>query len=221
MSELVETAERAPLPLGEHLRALKKATSTPREPPAEDSEQPLLPFPRGLFARSAALVNDKSDEAGQVHALLLFLCGALNYEFVGESTQRLSSAAPSRLQAAALGRLTEEVETYPTDTEGAFAPKDWESEMKASAVSYSGEEIFPAEDLVPSRLAEALPPASFGAAVEATKVCEGSLKQRLADPEALLLPHSARGELPAAHPRVGRSWCVAAGGQAAAEVWHR
>ena len=56
--------------------------------------------------------------------------------------------------------------------------------------------------MVPSRLAEALPPASVGAAVEATKVCEGSLKQRLADPEALLLPHHARGELPASHPRV-------------------
>ncbi|CAK0898854.1 unnamed protein product, partial [Prorocentrum cordatum] len=79
---------------------------------------------------------------------------------------------------------------------------DWETEMKASAVSYTGEEAYPSEPLSLERLVEAPPPpASAASSVDVLRVCEGRVRQALLNPSRALQAEDDVEVMPRA-PRV-------------------
>ena len=74
--------------------------------------------------------------------------------------------------------------------------------MKASAVSYQGEEVYPSEMLVASRVKDGLPKVGAGGVVDVLDVTEGIIRHKLTDPRHMLLPAAECDALPDKMPRV-------------------
>ena len=98
--------------------------------------------------------------------------------------------------------MFQDVSDVLADCDGPLEPTPWDEVMRKGAASYTGEEVFPAEDLSPSRLDQSFPDPRYGGAVPVLSVVEGCLRRQLMDPEDLLLPREQWGEMPARPPRV-------------------
>eukprot|EP00959_Pyramimonas_sp_CCMP1952_P204426 4275068-Pyramimonas_sp.AAC.1 len=73
---------------------------------------------------------------------------------------------------------------------------EWESELKSSAVSYTGEEVYAAEKLDRERLMLALPPKHARGPVLATEVSDGWIRGALGKPKWIFKNPEDLGEMP-------------------------
>ena len=123
------------------------------------------------------------------------LCASLNCLFLDKQFDKIPDSEPSPLQVEALTHLGQDVADFLSDSDGPLEATCWEDVMKKSAVTYSGEEVYPAEDLVPLRLDQSFPDPRYGGAVPVLSVVEGCLRRQLMDPVNLLLPEEQWGEM--------------------------
>ncbi|CAK0818913.1 unnamed protein product [Prorocentrum cordatum] len=107
----------------------------------------------------------------------------------------------SAVQLKALRLLARSVGTFLCQYEGSVANLDWTQELKSSAVSYTGMEVCPAEQLDRERLLLALPPKEACGSVLATEVSEGWIRSVLEHPEWVMKSPAELGEMPKT-PRV-------------------
>ena len=115
---------------------------------------------------------------------------------------KVPASSPCRLQLDALENLAAEVDSFIGDLDDLFTEADWETMMKATAVSYTGEEIYPAEPLDPARLGDTFPAPKYGGAVAMMDVVDAPLRCALQDPKSLILPEDEWGPLPEVAPKV-------------------
>ena len=85
---------------------------------------------------------------------------------------------------------------------GALEPIDFEETLKASAVTYNGEEVYPSERPVTTRVRDGLPKVGAGGVVDVLAVTEGMMRYKSSDPRNMMLPASECEELPARMPQV-------------------
>ncbi|CAK0842773.1 unnamed protein product, partial [Prorocentrum cordatum] len=107
----------------------------------------------------------------------------------------------SAVQLKALRLLARSVGTFLCQYEGSVANLDWTQELKSSAVSYTGMEVYPAEQLDRERLLLALPSKEACGSVLATEVSEGWIRSVLEHPEWVMKSPAELGEMPKT-PRV-------------------
>ncbi|CAK0812662.1 unnamed protein product, partial [Prorocentrum cordatum] len=107
----------------------------------------------------------------------------------------------SAVQLKALRLLARSVGTFLCQYEGSVANLDWTQELKSSAVSYTGMEVYPAEQLDRERLLLALPAKEACGSVLATEVSEGWIRSVLEHPEWVMKSPAELGEMPKT-PRV-------------------
>ncbi|CAK0870953.1 unnamed protein product, partial [Prorocentrum cordatum] len=107
----------------------------------------------------------------------------------------------SAVQLKALRLLARSVGTFLCQYEGSVANLDWTQELKSSAVSYTGMEVYPAEQLDRERLLLALPSKEACGSALATEVSEGWIRSVLEHPEWVMKSPAELGEMPKT-PRV-------------------
>ena len=163
--------------------------------PPSRRKQNLLPLPPGEVLRVRGprcgnLHDEYWQEASEeVNDWLALVISGLNFHYglCGKSS-RLGEVKPqpTSAQVRATELLADEVNVFLDQCGGAFPSVEWDSELKASAVSYTGEEIYPSEPLHLDRLLEGLPPVEAASSVNVLDVCEGWVRQALLDPTSVL-----------------------------------
>ena len=130
--------------------------------------------------------------------VFLLICG-LNVMWGGLRRKTRVPFGPIRpAQQAAIDRLREAA-TYMVDgTDGAekggvprTPSEGWEGKVKDGRLSYHGEIVAKAEPIELVRVLASLPPVGFGASVKLMDLCEGEIRDKLADPLGCLLPWGA------------------------------
>ena len=118
---------------------------------------------------------------------------------------RLSKVEPSAQQKLAIGRLHAAAAYVVDGLDGAekgsvprTPSEGWEDKVKDARISYHGEVVAKAEALELDRVLASLPPQGFGGAVNILDVCEGEIRELLADPSKVLLEGP---DLPEVFPR--------------------
>ena len=191
--------------LGDHIRRLIQ-TAAPRSD-QEASATALLPFPGSSVQHWQALMQkSSSDKAmGQRLSWLVLTMASLNRLYMGPSAAKVPSGFLNEVQRSCVAALGKDVDLLFRDVAGPMPAVDWEATMKATAVSYTGEEVYPAEPLCLERLAPALPSATQGGAIDVLEVVDDSLRHLLEDPRRLLRRKEERSEMPSRPPRVWAS----------------
>ena len=198
---VVQTVRGSHLLFGKHV-SLLDAAEAPREASREDNVC-LLPWPCSLFRTSSLLATCRRyKHPGPVRFWLLLLCACMNFLFLGAQLHKVPASSPCRLQLDALENLASEVDSFIGDLDDLFTEADWETMMKATAVSYTGEEVYPAEPLDPARLGDTFPAPKYGGAVAMMDVVDAPLRCALQDPKSLILPEEEWGPLPEVTPKV-------------------
>ena len=103
---------------------------------------------------------------------------------------------PTKVQEEALQRLGDEVAVFLEINRHDIKREEWQHVLTQKAVSYDGDEVYPAERLDWSRLQEALPPPEACGAVNATDVSEGAVRAALLNPELVMRDESELEDLP-------------------------
>ena len=113
-------------------------------------------MPRGVVRqvrqlRAAGGASGAHQEAQlEVNEWLGVLIAALNFHYglCGQSASLgVPVGPPSQAQVLATQLLANEVHVFLEQCGGPLPELDWETEMKSSAVSYTGEEVYPSEVL--------------------------------------------------------------------------
>ena len=159
-------------------------------------------FFRGLEVFAASVRAMLAKASKPVVCRLVLPCATLNCLFLDKQLHKIPDVEPTSLQVEALRFLLQDVTEFFADCDGPLEPTSWDEVMRKSAVSYTGEEVYPAEDLSPSRLDQSFPDPRYGGAVPVLSVVEGCLRRQLMDPENLLLPEEQWGGMPARARRV-------------------
>ncbi|CAK0895098.1 unnamed protein product, partial [Prorocentrum cordatum] len=118
----------------------------------------------------------------------------------GDSARRFFGPA-SLVQVEALRYLARSVCAFLKQCSDKVPMLEWESELKSSAVSYTGEGVYAAEKFDKERLMLALPPKHACGSVLATEVSDGWVRGVLENPEWILKNPDDLGEMPKT-PRV-------------------
>ena len=191
--------------LGDHIRRILQ-TAAPLSS-LEESTTTILPFPgSSIHHWRQMLSKDCEDQASsQKLSWLVVTMASLNLLYVGPSAEKVALGTLNEVQKACLSALGQDIGLLFKDVSGALPVVDWDSTMKATAVSYTGEEVYPAELLSLERLAPALPSAAQGGAINVLEVVDPSLRHLLEDPRRLLRNREERGEMPDHPPRVWAS----------------
>ena len=126
----------------------------------------------------------------------------MNILFLGPQYDKVPVCSPCPLQIEALGNLASEVEFFIDDLNTVLVAADWEALMKSTAVSYTGEEVFPAEELDHARLCDTFPAPKHGGAVPMVQVVDASLRHTLLHPELLIMPKEQWDPFPKVPPKV-------------------
>ena len=198
---MVEMALGSHFVFGEHIALLEAATA-PHEASRQESVC-LLPWSCSLFLFSSLLATcHRSRHPGPVRVWLLLLCACMNLLFLGPQFDKVPVCSPCPLQIEALGNLASEVEFFIDDLNTVLVAADWEALMKSTAVSYTGEEVFPAEELDHARLCDTFPAPKHGGAVPMVQVVDASLRHILLHPELLIMPKEQWEPFPKVPPKV-------------------
>ena len=107
---------------------------------------------------------------------LVMLCATLNCLFLDKLCHKILDPEPTSLQVEALSYLLQDVSEFLAECDGSLGPTSWDEVMRKSTVSYTGEEVFPAEDISPPRLDQSFPDRRQGGAVPVLLVVEGCLR---------------------------------------------
>ena len=126
----------------------------------------------------------------------------MNLVFVGPQFDKVPVCSPCPLQIEALDNLASEVESFIDDLNTILVVAAWEGLMKSTAVSYTGEEVFPAEELHHTRLNDTFPAPKHGGAVPLVQVVDASRRHTLLHPELLIMPPEQWEPFPKVPPKV-------------------
>ncbi|CAK0884801.1 unnamed protein product, partial [Prorocentrum cordatum] len=182
-------------------------------PPSMRGRRNLLPLPSGEVREVPVARRGGAGERELVQAMpesndwLSLVIVGLNFHCAlrGRSPRLAPSlGGPAAVQTSAARFLTEEARVFLDQCGGELPEIDWGAEVKASAVSYTGEEVYSSEPLNLERLVEALPPASAASSVDVLSVCEGWVHQALLGPSRVLQAEDDVEVMPRA-PRVWAS----------------
>ncbi len=120
---------------------------------------------------------------------------ALNFMWGGMKVgARICNREASSAQKMALDRIWTAVRVFVDDTSETKekfvkAPgfDEWKEKLEGVRVSYQGEIIPKAQDLTLEQILPGLPPEGYGGVVQLAELCDGSVKEKLMNPESCLL----------------------------------
>ena len=152
----------------------------------------------GSWGQKKVMAHSKVHREMRKQGLLVWhflVITALNFMWGGMKVgARICNREASSAQKMALDRIWTAVRVFVDDTSEikekfVKAPSydEWKEKLEGVRVLYQGEIIPKAQDLTLEQILPGLPPEGYGGVVQLAELCDGSVKEKLMNPESCLL----------------------------------